>query len=89
MGALALSNISYSRDVLVSHDHFEKMEENERKINRFQEELTSYLEKVDIATLPPADKLELQHSIFGHQQHRAHFGLLHAHSQRLEANAGA
>lgn len=63
MGALALSNISYSRDVLVSHDHFEKMEENERKINRFQEELTSYLEKVDIATLPPADKLELQHSI--------------------------
>lgn len=63
MGSMALENIAYSRDVLTSHDHFDKMEKNEQEINAYQKELSAYLGKVDVATLSPSDQLELQHSI--------------------------
>lgn len=63
MGTLALENISFSRDVLVNPDHFAKMEENEQKIDEYQKELASYLEKFDASTLPPREQVEMQHAM--------------------------
>jgi phosphate:Na+ symporter len=63
MGSLALDNILYSRDCLVTNKNFEKLHANELKINTYEKEISQFLSSMSADSLTDAEQLELKHAI--------------------------
>lgn len=63
MGKIALENIGYSRDALVSHNNFDSMVNNEEKIDTFYKELSGYAQRINTRALSEREMLEYRHFI--------------------------
>ncbi|MBB5182510.1 Na/Pi cotransporter family protein [Catenisphaera adipataccumulans] len=63
MGEVALENISYSRDTLLTNEHFDELYANEKKINEYEKELSDFLSNLNATTLSEKEQLQLQHSL--------------------------
>ncbi|WP_273235303.1 Na/Pi cotransporter family protein [Ileibacterium valens] len=63
MAQYALENISYSRDVLLNDENYEKLMENEDKVNKFNNEINLFLSKLKTTSMTSKQQLRLKNSI--------------------------
>lgn len=59
MADLVMTNIRFSRDVLIEHNHFDQLDENEKRINRYQKDITNFITDIDGASLIADDQKRL------------------------------
>lgn len=62
MASLALENISYSRDVLLDNQNYDKLMSNEEKVNTFYHSINEFLSRLQPGSLTQHQQLRLKNS---------------------------